>query len=114
MDSFEQSSVSDMIISIRKFQKSIKNEIVSECRNIEDLRQLSNKITALGGFMLIQIAELDSDDLSKALLPELPEEERDKDAASVVIRTLGALLELGISQANLMLAEQSLDWADSE
>lgn len=114
MDQFEQSNVSQMIAGIKEFQDSIKNEIVSECRNIDDLRHLSNKITAVGGFMLIQIAELDGDKLSSALLPDLPEDEHDKDASHVVIKTLGALLELGISQANLMLAQQSLDWSDSE
>ena len=107
MDHLHNTDAEGLCFDIEVFQDDVKHELVSECRNQADLQNLSNKITMIGNLVLSQLESSGDFPFSgdSGLLGKFKKSEKG---------TLAALIELGLSQANYILASQSLEWELNE
>jgi len=106
--SFKKVTAEEIIKVAKEYQDEIRNELVGECRNRDELQTLSNKITAVGAVFLKQLEE--EGDFSDIVGHFEYDSEDSEKVVGLVSRTIAGLIELGMSQINQFLAEQSLEW----
>ena len=106
--SYKRVTAKEIIKVSKDYQDTIRNELVGECRNRDELQLLSNKITAVGAVFLKQLEE--EGDFSEVASHLETDPEDEEKVAGLVTRTIAGLIELGMAQVNMFLAEQSLEW----